>query len=164
MESYASRLLPPSFLSTSTIAAACARRTISGVIAIRACLRGEDPERKRSRQLQRGFEAAAGTLSHDPAVRRRGLGTRTIDCFRGDARALWCRQPGGCGSQRRGRTRLSRALPLAEFPHPRCSLCWIAIGHTFAQMRAPCTVHPQKVWGMNHSFKPLPGVRFLSKS
>src|SRR5690242_7983925 len=55
------RAVPPGhadFLLPSTLAAACAGRTVSGVIAIRACLRGEDPERKRSRQLQRSFEAA----------------------------------------------------------------------------------------------------------
>jgi len=34
-----------------TIAAACAGRTVAGVIAIRAYLRGEHLERKRSRQL-----------------------------------------------------------------------------------------------------------------
>ena len=72
-----------SSLSTSTIAAPCAGRTVPGVIAIRAYLGSDGPGRKRSRQLQRGFEAAAGTLARDPGVRRRGLGTRTANCFRG---------------------------------------------------------------------------------
>jgi hypothetical protein len=121
-----------SSVSNPTIAARCARRTVSGVLAIRTYLRGEDAGRKRSRQLQRGFEAAAGTLSGSPGVRMRGLETRTVDCFREDTRGLWFRHPGGCGSQRCGRTGLSQALPLAVFPHPGRSLCWITIRHKFS--------------------------------
>jgi len=133
---------PLSSLRTSTVAAPCAGRAISAVIAIRACLRGEDPERKRSRQLQRGFEAAARAFSGSPGVRMRGLGTRTVDCFREDTRGLWFRHPGGCGSQRCGRTGLSQALPLAVFPHPGRSLCWITIRHKFSGgvHRVPCTL------------------------
>jgi hypothetical protein len=130
---------PPSSLTIPTVAAPCAWRTIAGVIAVRAYLGGEDG-RKRSRQLQRGFEAAAWTLSREPGVRRRRLGTRTANCFRGHARRLWCTHYGRCGSQRRGRTGLSQALPLAVFPHPSRSLCWIAIRHTFYS--DACTVYP----------------------
>jgi hypothetical protein len=129
----------PSSFCSLTIAAPCAGRTVASVIAIRACLRGEDPERKRSRQLQRGFEAAARTLSRDPGVRRRGLGTRTVDCFRGGAQGLWRGYPGGCGSQRRGRTGLSQALPPAVFPHPCRSPCLITIRHSFYS--DACTVY-----------------------
>lgn len=46
----------PSFLTIATIAAPCAGRAVSGVVAIRACLRGWSPEEKRSRQMQRGFQ------------------------------------------------------------------------------------------------------------
>ena len=159
---------PLSSCPTSTIAAPCAGRTISGVIAIRACLRGEDPERKRSRQLQRGFETAAGTLSRDPCVRRRGLGTRTVNCFRGDARWLGCTHDRRCRGNRHGRTRSHFALPLAVFPHPSRSLCWIAIRHTF--YLDACTVYRVPVDGYDIRIrlslaKPAPpGFRFLSKS
>jgi len=112
-----------SSLSTSTIAAPCAGRTVPGVIAIRAYLGSDGPGRKRSRQLQRGFETAAGTLSRDPCVRRRGLGTRTVNCFRGDARWLGCTHDRRCRGNRHGRTRSHFALPLAVFPHPSRSLC-----------------------------------------
>jgi hypothetical protein len=128
--------------STSTIAAARALRTVSAVVAIRAYLGGEDAGRESSREPQRGFEGAAFRFSHEPGVRRRGLGTRTVNCFRGDARALGCTDPGRCGWQRRGRTGLSQALPLAVFSHPCCSACWIAIRHisyTHGWTRAPCT-------------------------
>jgi len=84
-------------------------------------------------------------LSRGPSVRRRGLGTRTTKCFRGHAQRLWCTHSERCGWQRRGRTHLSHTLPLAVFPHPRRSLCWIAIRHTFTQMRAPCTVYPSTI-------------------
>jgi hypothetical protein len=136
---------PPSSLTIPTVAAPCAWRTIAGVIAVRAYLGGEDG-RKRSRQLQRGFEAAAWTLSREPGVRRRRLGTRTANCFRGHARRLWCTHYGRCGSQRRGRTGLSRALPLALFPHPGRSLSGIAIGHGFPLMRAPVYRVPRNDW------------------
>ena len=62
-----------SFRSTSTITTRRAGRTVSGVIAIRAYLGGEDPGREGSCQLQCCFKAAAGTLSHDSSVRRRGF-------------------------------------------------------------------------------------------
>jgi Tol biopolymer transport system component len=39
-----------------------AGRTVAGVVAVRACLGGKSPERKRARQIQRGFKAAARTL------------------------------------------------------------------------------------------------------
>ena len=29
-----------------------------------------------------------------------------------------------------------------------CSLCWITIGHTLTQMRAPCTVYPQMIYDL----------------
>ena len=62
-----------SSLSTSTIAAPCAWRTVSAVIAIQAYLGGEDPGRKSSRQFQRGFESPPSTPSREPGVRRLGL-------------------------------------------------------------------------------------------
>jgi hypothetical protein len=85
------------------------------------------------RQLQRSFEPAAGTFSRDSGVRRRGLATRTVNCFRGDVRWLGCTHPRKCGWQRRGRTGVSQALPLAVFSRPGCSLCWITIRRTFAR-------------------------------
>ena len=120
------------------IAAPCAGRTVPGVIAIGAHLGGTKSERKRSRQLQCGFEATVGSLSRDAGVRRCELGARTVDCFRGDARGPWCTHHRRCGSQLRGRKGLSHALPPAVFPHPGRSLCWITIRHSFStQTRAP---------------------------
>jgi hypothetical protein len=81
---------PLSSCPTSTIAAPCAGRTISGVIAIRACLRGEDPERKRSRQLQRGFEGAPDAPSREPGVRRPGLRTCALYNAARNPRRLLC--------------------------------------------------------------------------
>ena len=49
-------------LRISTIAAPCAGRTVSSVVAIRAYLGGEDPERERSRELQRGFQICCEQL------------------------------------------------------------------------------------------------------
>jgi hypothetical protein len=120
-----------SFMTASTIAAACAWRTVSGVVAIRACLGSEGPGRKGLRQLRRGFKAAAYSFADKPGVRRRGLGTRTSNCFRGHARRLRCTHPGKCRSQRSRAHPPSRALPPAVFPHPGRSLCWITIRHTF---------------------------------
>ena len=60
-------------LTIPTIAAPCAGRTVSSVVAIWACLGGEGPGRKGSRQFQRGFEAAGYSLSHKAGIRRRGL-------------------------------------------------------------------------------------------
>jgi len=163
-----SRLLPLAPLTTSTIAAACAGRTVAGVIAIRAYPGGEDPERKCSRQLQRGFEAAARTLSGSPGVRRRELGARPLNCSPGGARGLWCSRDRGWGWNQCGRTYPCPALPPAVFPHPCRSLCWIAIGHTFQS--DACTVHRVPLNDLRHKkrlalVKPAePGVRFLSKS
>ena len=80
-----------------TIAAPRTGRTVSGVVAIWTYPGGERPERKRSRQLQRGFEAAADTFSHGGALSRRGLRTRTINSLPGDAQTLWCTHYGRCG-------------------------------------------------------------------
>jgi len=73
---------PRSSFTIPTIAAACAWRAVSGVIAIRAYLGGDDPERKGSRQLQRGFKGAPGTLSRVPSIRRRGLRTCALCIMR----------------------------------------------------------------------------------
>jgi hypothetical protein len=126
-----SELPPLSSLTTSTIAAPRAWRTIARVIAIRAYPGSEDPQRKRSREVQSGFKAAACRFSPVTRVRRSGLRTRTFYCWAGESRRVWCSYERRCGCRRHGRTRLSRALPLAVFPHPGRSLCWIAIRHTF---------------------------------
>ena len=54
-----------SSLFPSTIAAPRAGRTVAGVIAIRAHPGAVDPDRKKPRQFQRGFKAAACTLRHE---------------------------------------------------------------------------------------------------
>src|SRR5262249_8432495 len=79
-----------SHLSPSTIAAPCAGRTVSAVIAIRAYALGEDPGGKGSRQVQRGFKAAANRFSQGHGVRGRG--------GRGESGASI---PAGCSPQRR---------------------------------------------------------------
>src|SRR5262249_23738674 len=80
---YGGRQLPPlSPLTASTIAAPRAGRTVAGVEAIRARLGGEDPERKSSRQIQRGFKAPTCCLSHELDWRR-GLGARPLNCSPG---------------------------------------------------------------------------------
>ena len=128
-----------SALTPSAIAAACVGRTVSAVVAVWACLRGQYPERERARQVQRGFEAAARTLSRELGVRRRGLGTRTANCFRGHARRLWCTHIRSRGWLQHAGVYLSHALPLAVFPHPGRPLCWITIRHNFYS--DACTVY-----------------------
>jgi hypothetical protein len=59
-----------SSLPTLTIAAACTGRTVAGVVAIQAHFGGEEPERKRPREFQRGSKAGACTLAHHPRVGR----------------------------------------------------------------------------------------------
>jgi len=125
-----SPITPFSPRAISTIAAARAGRTVAGVVAVRAYMRGEDPERKRSRQLQRGLETAVNSFSQGHGLRKRGLGTRAANCFRGHWRRLWCTRCGRHAWQSGGRTGLPCALSLAVFPHPRCSLCWITIRHS----------------------------------
>ena len=132
---------PLSFRATSTIATPRARRAVSSVTAIQTCFRGEDAERKRSRQLQRGFKAAARSFEYESDV-------HSLYCL--VARRLGCTHYGRCGGQRRGRTGLSHTLPLAVFPHPGGSLCWIAIRHT-SNLDA-CTVYR------------APALSFLSES
>jgi hypothetical protein len=162
---YASAL---SSLTTSTIAAACARGTVSAVIAIRAYLGGEDPGRKSSRQLQRGFKAATCSLSHEPDFRRRGLRVGPLNHSAEDTRRLRCTRGRRWRSKRHGRTCPYFVLPPAVFPHPCRSLCWIAIRHTFYS--DACTVYRVPVDGYDIRIrlslaKPAPpGVRFLSKS
>jgi hypothetical protein len=81
---------------------------------------------------------------------------------------LRCTHDRGSGPSRRGRTRLSQALPPAVFPHPGRSLYWIAIRHTFYS--DACIVYRVPVDGYDIRIrlslaKPAPpGVRFLSKS
>ena len=121
-----------SSLSTSTIAAPCAGRTVSAVAAIRAYLRGEHPDGKRLRQFQRSFEAVACRPPHEPGAQRRGLRTRSLYYRPGGGRRLWCTHARRCQWQRRGRMHLSHAFPPAVFPHPRCSPCSIPIRHKIA--------------------------------
>src|SRR5215471_18669129 len=76
-----------SSLCPSAIAALCAGRAVSGAIAIRAYLGGEDPERERPRQIQCGFEGAACELSREPVQSQtpRGLfAWNRLDEFYGD--------------------------------------------------------------------------------
>jgi len=53
-------------------------RTVAGVVAIRVYLGGQEPRRKGSRQVQRGFEGAPGTASREAGVLRLGLRTRAL--------------------------------------------------------------------------------------
>jgi hypothetical protein len=91
----------------------------------------QDTVRKRPRQFQCAFEAAACRLSHETGVRGHGLRTCSLYCRPGGARRLRCTRGRRWRSKRRGCTCSYFALPPAVFPHPRCSLCWITIGHTF---------------------------------
>jgi hypothetical protein len=105
---------PPSSFTIPTIAAACAWRAVFGVIAIRAYLGGDDPERKGSRQLQRGFKGASGTLSRVPSIRRHGLRTCALYNAARNPRRLLCTR----GRKRGWATR-------ASLPLPRASACGI---------------------------------------
>jgi hypothetical protein len=107
-------------LAGCTLAAPCAGRTVAGVIAIRAYPGGKDPERKSSRQFQRGLKLLRALRGQESGVRTHGLRTQSFYV-------------------RHGRTYLRRALPLAVFPPPRRPLCWIPIKHRVAWMRAPCS-------------------------
>ena len=138
-----------STFSPSTIAAPCAGRAVSGVVAIRAYLRGEDPERKSSREFHRSFEAGAGVFSHRPALRSRGLRNRGHNFLLRYARRLWCTHVRSHGWLQHAGVYLSHALSLAVFPYPGRSLCWITIRHMLIRCvyrgcvyRAPCT--PQR--------------------
>ena len=118
-----------SSLFPSTIAAPCAGRTVAGVIAIRAHPGAVDPDRKKPRQFQRGFKAAACTLRHERRAWTRGLRTRSFRDPLGYERRLRCTH-----DRRRGcmRTHPRHTLPLAVFPHPCCSPRWITIWHTIS--------------------------------
>jgi hypothetical protein len=120
-----------SFHAASTIAAPCAGRTLSGVIAIRAYLGGEDPKgkvRASSNAVLKPLRAAFRTNLIGGA----GWGLEPLNCSPGDARRLGCTHDRRCGGNRHGYTRPYFALAPAVFPHPGCSLCWITIRHTFS--------------------------------
>jgi hypothetical protein len=137
-----------SSLPSSTIAAACAWRTVSAVVAMRAYLGGEDPGRKSSCQFRCGSKGATRTLPHEPGVRRCGLWTRSLYYSLEDARRLWCAHDRRCGGNRHGRTYPWAVLPLAVFPHPSRPLCWIAIRHSFTRMRVPVYRVPCNHWNL----------------
>jgi hypothetical protein len=135
-------------LSRTTIAAPCVWRTVTGVVAIRAYSGGEDPGRKRSRQFQRGFEAAADSFSRWGTLRRCGLKTRNTNSRRVDVRGLGRTNTRRWRWRRRRRTCPPHALPPAVFPHPGRSISWIAIGHGFPLMRAPVYRVPCNDWNL----------------
>ena len=128
--------------SFRTIAAPRAGRTVARVIAIRAHLCAVDPDRERPRQFQSGLKADAWTLPDDPGLRTRELASWSLYDAHRHPRRLWCTRYRRGELTRHRCTHFRRVLPLAVFPHPRCSPCWITIRHKLMGCvhRAPCTL------------------------